>query len=93
VPGQPDHAQNRRLRFYERQGAQLLRQIPNYVMPSMIDPDRTVPARLMWCPVRGPLREVSLAEAMGWLRALYACSYPDHPDLCEQIVAGLTEAK
>jgi ribosomal protein S18 acetylase RimI-like enzyme len=93
VPGQPDHTQNRRLRFYERQGAQLLRQIPNYVMPSMIDPDRTVPARLMWCPVRGALREVSLAEAIRWLRVLYASSYAEHGDLCEQIVAGLTRAE
>ena len=89
VPGQPDHPQNRRIRFYERQGAQLLRRIPNYVMPSMIDENSVVPARLMWCPVRGALREVPLAEVLRWLRALYACSYPDHPGLCEQIIAGL----
>lgn len=87
-PDDPAHNDSRRIRFYERQGAELLALGQPYQMPT---PDgRIVPMRLMWLPLRGRTTPPTKTEVIAWVAGIYAWVYPGQDDLLATITADIT---
>lgn len=88
------HAANvdslRRVRFYERQGAELIPFVTGYVMPT--GPDTTIPMRLMWSPVRDITPPARVLQARAWIEGIYTAVYGHWRHLLPPILRGLPEA-
>lgn len=88
----PAHLNSRRIRFYERLGAQVVTLAPTYRMPlhEALDPNgSTFPLRLMWLPLRGRTASPDKTEVSAWISAIHTMFYPDHRALLDQILAEL----
>ncbi len=86
-PDDPMHLHNRRIRFYERHGAEIIRIAENYAMPDESG-EGIIPLRLMWLPLRGRTTPPTRAEVAAFVRDTFDMFYPGNP-LGEDIVAGL----
>ncbi len=80
---------SRRIRFYERLGAQMVRVAnQHYCMPNPAG-QGTVPLWLMWIPLCHSPEQPDPVEAARWVRAIYAHDYANRPDLAEQIIVRI----
>jgi len=88
-PDDPTHNRSRRIRFYERSGADLIPMTNSYRMPNLETGIGALPLWLMWIPLRGERRPLEKSEVIAWVEAIYRTDYPDHMDLCAQIVEDI----
>jgi hypothetical protein len=87
----PAHIHNRRIRFYERHGARVVRMANTYRMPA--GDDDTIPLRLMWIPVRGRTHPPDRAEVAAWIDDIYDLVYPGSEALAERLIAELDDSQ
>lgn len=81
----PRHIQNRRIHFYQRLGAQIVTEAPDYCMPNL-EGEGVVPLRLMWVAI-GNHQGPTLQDTISWIRGIYDVAYSDYSDLCDRIIA------
>lgn len=86
----PGHLHNRRIRFYERHGARVVRMASTYRMPD--EEGGEIPMRLMWLPIQGRTHLPERAEVAAWIAAIFKLVYPDSSKLCTQIIAELDDS-
>jgi GNAT superfamily N-acetyltransferase len=86
----PAHIHNRRIRFYERRGARVVRMANTYRMPAG---DDTIPLRLMWIPVRGRTHLPGCAEVAAWIDDIYDLVYPGGEALAARLIAELDDSQ
>ena len=87
-PDQPDHIDNRRIRFYKRLGASVVTEALHYVAPNYLE-GGVIPCWLMWVPLRDRRDNLDRTEVAAWVSGLYALAYADRPELGRQIVAEI----
>jgi GNAT superfamily N-acetyltransferase len=87
----PNHLHNRRIRFYERHGARVVRMANTYRMPD--NEGGEIPLRLMWIPLRGRTHPPDRAEVAAWITDIYALVYSDSAELCAQLIAELDDSQ
>jgi len=88
-PGHPAHIRNRRIRFYEQLGAQVVTLASTYRMPDNTPDGGTIPLRLMWLPMRGRQHPPDRAEVAAWISDIYDLVYPSSEGLAAQIIAEM----
>ena len=88
-PGDLTHIHNRRIRFYERLGAQVVTLAGSYRMPDGNPGDGTIPLRLMWYPLRGRTTPPRKPEVASWIQDIYDLVYPGSEALAAQLIAEL----
>jgi len=87
----PKHLHNRRIRFYERHGARVVRMANTYRMPD--NEGGEIPLRLMWIPLGGRTHPPERAEVAAWIADIYALVYPGNTQLCAQLIAELDDSQ
>jgi GNAT superfamily N-acetyltransferase len=83
----PAHLHNRRIRFYERQGAHVAALVPTYRMPD--GAGDTIPLRIMWLRLRGDQTPPRPTEAAAWINDIYDLVYPGSDTLAAQIISEI----
>lgn len=84
-----NHLHNRRIRFYERHGARVVRMASTYRMPAQEHDE--IPLRLMWIPLQRRIRPPDRAEVASWIAGIFALVYPDSRELCAQLITELDD--
>jgi GNAT superfamily N-acetyltransferase len=90
-PGDPAHIHNRRIRFYERLGAQVVTLASTYRMPDGNPGSGTIPLRLMWYPLGGRTTPPLKPEVASWIKDIYDLVYPGSEALAAQLIAELDD--
>lgn len=89
----PNDERRRRVRFYERLGAQMVSAAnAHYCMPNPAG-EGTVPLWLMWVPLCHSPEQPGPVEVARWVQAIYAHDYASRPDLAEQIIEQILSEK
>lgn len=88
----PDEIHRRRIRFYERLGAQIVTLALNYRMVDFEKGEGTIPLRLMWLSLPNRSRPLTRADVTAWIRDIYALVYQDTQWLADQIIAEINAA-
>jgi len=89
--GDPMHIHNRRIRFYERLGAQVVTLASTYRMPDGNSGGGTIPLRLMWYPLHGRTAPPAKPEVASWIKDIYDLVYPGSDALAAQLIAELDD--
>lgn len=93
VPDDLNHQANRRLRFYEKQGARLIEHSQGYAMPDYSSQGgnaltQSVPLRLMQLPLEA---QPDHAQTCALIRAIYDVAYSDAASLRDEILISVQE--
>jgi len=68
----------RRIRFYERHGAQIITETGHYLMPTS-NGQPPIPMRLMWANLDGRTPLLTLDEIRRWIQGIFETVYPAYP--------------
>jgi GNAT superfamily N-acetyltransferase len=84
----PHDVRNRRLRFYEHLGGQLISISTTYAMPDFEKGSSGLPLRLMQIPAGD---QPSQSEVIAIIRGIYRVAYPCQEELRDAILKGIGE--
>ncbi len=82
----------RRIRFYERLGAQIVTAALNYRMFDFEKGEGTIPLRLMWLSLPHRATPLERADVTAWIHDIYALVYQDTQWLADQMIAEINAA-
>ncbi|GEM_PF-1248982 len=87
----PNHERSRRIRFYERNGAELVKFSTPFAMPDFTDDTGQgfVPMRIMVAPIAESTLPNNKAQALEWIETLYVEDYSEFPHLSERVLAEI----
>jgi ribosomal protein S18 acetylase RimI-like enzyme len=85
----PSDNQNRRIRFYERLGAELISLSTPYAMPNYELQNGGVPLRLMQLPLE---MQPDKARFAALIEDIYRVAYPDWTELRDEILSEVTSS-
>lgn len=91
IPNDPSHNNNRRIRFYERNGAHLVAYSTPFAMPDMTDETGVgiVPMRIMYAPIGNSQLPNDKQQAYEWIDAIYTNDYTEYPELRERVLRDI----
>jgi ribosomal protein S18 acetylase RimI-like enzyme len=87
----PNHERNRRIRFYERNGAHIVKYSEPFAMPDFTDEEGlgVVPMRIMYAPIGDSSLPNNKAQGIKWVMTILEEDYPTYKHLHERFLTGV----